>query len=557
MVFMVKEEIASLIQDAIGAAISDNSLPELVVPEIVVEHSKPEFGDYACSVALRMSRAARQSPLKLAEVIKAHIPPHSFIAAVEVAAPGFVNFRLSLDWLAKQVADIIAAGEDFGNASWGQGQRVQVEFVSSNPTGPVTIAAARGAAIGDTLANLLQAVGYKVEREFYVNDAGSRMDVFYKNLWYFYQKALGRNSTPPDPIYGAAEPVAQQLATSRPEILDLPESEAIAVLGPLGLETVLAGIKQDLAELGVQYDSWFREQSLFESGAITRTLELLRQNGHVAEKEGATWFVSTALGQEKDNVLVRSDAKKSPTYFVSDIAYHDNKFRERGFDRVINVWGADHQGHIPRLKAALNAIGLNSDDLTIVVMQTVAMRRRKPARRVGGRSAYDVNKVSLREVLDEVGADSIRYNMVGYAPESPIEFDLDVAVEQSNENPVYYVQYAHARACSTLRLATEKKIDFAQADLSLLIGTDEQILIRQMALLPEVVDDAARTLEPQRLPYYAHELAACFHSFYNNNRVIDESNLPLSQARLKLVQAVKITLARTLHLMGMQAPETL
>lgn len=548
----MRNEIGKLIQTAIESAIADGSLPELVVPEITVERAaKLEFGDYASSVALRMSRAARQSPLRLAEIIKNHVPNYPTVAAVEVAAPGFLNFRLASAWLENQIAEIVAAGENYGNSSLGQGQRVQVEFVSANPTGPVTIAAARGAAIGDTLANILEAVGYSVEREFYVNDAGSRMEVFYKNVWYYYQKAFGRNPNPPEPPYPTAEFAAKMIAQKRGDaFLNLPENEAIATIGPLGIETMLEDMRHDLARLGVNYNVWFREQNLFESGEVAHTLDILRQSGHVAEKEGATWFVSTALGQEKDNVLIRSDANKTPTYFISDIAYHNNKFRERGFNRVINIWGADHQGHIPRLKAAMTAIGLNPDDLTIIVMQMVMVNGAKMKKAHG-------NVVLLRTMLDTVGADPLRFNLVSRAAETQMDFDLDLAVKQSNENPVYYVQYAHARISSILRLAAEKNIDFSQADLSLLGNADETTLIRQMALLPEVVEEGARALEPHHLPYYAQELASKFHSFYTNNRVVDESNLALSQARLKLVQAAKVTLAKTLHLMGMHAPETM
>jgi arginyl-tRNA synthetase len=340
------------------------------------------------------------------------------------------------------------------------------------------------------------------------------------------------------------------LAASDASLLELPEAEAIAKLGTLGIEIMVQDMRRDLERMGVVYNVWFREQSLFDSGEVAQTLELLRQNGHVAEKEGAIWFVSTALGQEKDNVLIRSDTKKTPTYFVSDIAYHQNKFRKREFNRVINVWGADHQGHIPRLKAALNAIDLNPDDLTIIVMQMVTLNGTIIKKKNG-------NVVLLRDVLDLVGRDPVRFNLVSRAAETQMDFNLDLAVKQSNENPVYYVQYAHARICSILRLAAEKNIDFSQADLSLLGNGPEQNLIRQMLLLPEVIEEAARTLEPHRLPYYAQELASKFHAFYTDNRVVDEAALSLSQARLQLVEAVKITLAKTLHLMGMDAPVTM
>lgn len=549
---MIRDELGNLIQEGITASVSDNSLPELIVPEIAVEHTtKPEYGDYASSVALKMSRAARQSPARLAEVITAHIPPHPFVEKVEVAAPGFINFRLSPSWRAAQIKEALKEGENYGNLKVGQGQSVQIEFVSANPTGPVTIAAARGAAIGDTLANLLQAAGYNVEREYYVNDAGSRMDVFYRNVWYFYQRELGRNPAQPPTPYPTAEYAAKEIVQREgSKFLDLPETEALETVGPMGIEIMIDDMRRDLEKMGVNFNVWFREQSLFESGEVTETLDVLRQNGHVAEKEGAIWFVSTALGQEKDNVLIRSDAKRTPTYFVSDIAYHNNKFNKRRFNKVIDVWGADHQGHIPRLKAALSAIDLNPEDLTIIVMQMVTVNGQKMKKAFG-------NVVLLRDVLEVAGADAVRFNLVSRSADTALDFDLDLAVTQSNENPVYYVQYAHARISSILRLAAEKNLDFAEADLSLLGNEDEQALINQMALLPELIEEVSRSLEPQRLLYYAMDLAAKFHAFYTDNRVVDEANLPLSQARLQLVQAVKITLAKTLHLMGMTAPETM
>lgn len=549
---MIRDELGTLIQEGISASVSDNSLPELIVPEIAVEPaSKPEFGDYASSVALKMSRAARQSPARLAEVITAHIPPHPFVEKIEVAAPGFINFRLSPSWRTAQIQKALQEGDNYGNIEVGKGQSVQLEFVSANPTGPITIAAARGAAIGDTLANLLQAAGYNVEREYYVNDAGSRMDVFYRNVWYFYQRELGRNPTQPPTPYPTAEYAAKEIVQrDGAKYLDLSEAEALATVGPLGIEIMIEDMRGDLEKMGVNFNVWFREQSLFESGEVTETVELLRQNGHVAEKEGAIWFVSTALGQEKDNVLIRSDVKHTPTYFVSDIAYHNNKFNKRKFNRVIDVWGADHQGHIPRLKAAMSAIGLNPDDLTIIVMQMVTVNGVRIKKLTG-------NVILLRDVMEAVGSDAVRFNLINRSADTALDFNLDLAVQQSNENPVYYVQYAHARIASILRLAAEKNIDFSEADLSLLGNADEQALINQVALLPELIEETSRNLEIQRLPFYAQDLAAKFHTFYTDNRVVDETNLPLSQARLQLVQAVKITLAKTLHLMGMTAPETM
>ncbi len=555
---MIKDDVSNLIKEAIAAAISDGSLPELNSPDIVVEHpAKPEHGDYATGVAMKMARAAKMSPLKIAEIIKAHLAAPAYVSAVEVAPPGFVNLRLSQEWLTAQVGEIIAAGENFGNVDLGKGEPIQVEYVSANPTGLLPFAAARGGVLGDVLASVLGAAGYAVQREYYINDAGSRMDRFYRSAWYYYQKELGREATQPDDLYPAAEYGAKEVAhADGAKYLSLPVNEALNTVGALGIKKTLEAIRADLDDLKIHYDNWFSEQSLFANGAVDDTLTKLRESGHVAEKEGAVWFVSTALGQEKDNVLIRSNGV--PTYFISDIAYHDNKFAKRHFGKVINIWGADHQGHIPRMKASMMAMGLNPDDLTIITVQMVMINGKKMKKAHG-------NVIPLREMLDQIGSDPIRYNLAARSPDTQFDFNLDLALEQSSENPVFYVQYAHARIASIFRKAKERyeidQADFEQSgDLSLLGTPSELTLIRQLLLLPEVIEDAARTYEIHRLPQYAYRLAEALQVFYERDRVLAAKDQPLSdpaltKARLRLLLAAKTTLARTLHLMGMTAPE--
>jgi len=473
-----------------------------------------------------------------------------------VAAPGFVNFRLSQEWLTNQVAEIIGAGENFGKVDLGKGEKVQVEFVSANPTGLIPFAAARGGVLGDVLASVLRAAGYEVEREYYINDAGSRMDRFYRSAWYYYQLALGKPAKKPDDEYPTAEYAAQIIAQEEGDkYLNLPEKEAVLAVGSQGISKTLEAIKLDLDRVGIRYDHWFSEQTLFADGAVAATMQRLRENGQVAEKEGAVWFVSTALGQDKDNVLVRSNGV--PTYFISDIAYHYNKFVTRGFKQVINIWGADHQGHIPRMKAAMTAVGLNPDDLTIITVQMVMINGKKMKKAHG-------NVIPLREMLDQTGSDPIRYNMVGRSPDAQFDFNVDLALEQSSENPVFYVQYAHARIAAIFRKAQEhygiSQEDFKDGDLKLLGTPTELTLIRQLLLLPEVIEDAARTFEIQRIPQYAYRLAEALQIFYEKDRVLAPKDLPLpnpdlSKARLRLLLAAKNTLASTLHLMGMTAPE--
>lgn len=555
---MIKDDISSLIKEAITAAMSDGSLPELNTPDITVEHpAKPEHGDYATGVAMKMARAAKMPPIKIAEVIKNHLASRPYLEAVEIAPPGFVNFRLSKDWLTAQVGEIIQAGETFGNVDMGKGEKVQVEFVSANPTGLIPFAAGRGGVLGDVLASVLDAAGYLVEREYYINDAGSRMDVFYKNVWYYYQKELGRQPAEPDTPYPTAEYAATEIAREEGDkYLNMSDQEAIATIGPLGIKKMVGAIHHDLEQLRIEYDRWFSEQSLFADGSVEETLKLLRESGHVAEKEGAVWFVSTALGQEKDNVLIRSNGV--PTYFISDIAYHRNKFVTRGFGKVINIWGADHQGHIPRMKAAMTALGLNPDDLTIITVQMVMINGKKMKKAHG-------NVIPLREMLDQIGADPIRYNLAARSPDTQFDFNVDLALEQSSENPVFYVQYAHARIASIFRKAQERYgigvEDFKDSgDLSLLGTPSELALIRQLLLLPEAIEDAARTYEIHRVPQYAYRLAEALQVFYERDRVLGPKDQPLpdpalTKARLRLLLSAKIALARTLHLMGMTAPE--
>ncbi|MEK7847737.1 MAG: arginine--tRNA ligase, partial [Chloroflexota bacterium] len=455
-------------------------------------------------------------------------------------------------WLARQVEAILAAGPAYGNLRLGKGTKVQVEFVSVNPTGPLHVGHGRGAILGSTLARVLAAAGYDVQREYYVNDAGNQMDAFYRSLYARYRQVLGQPAElPPNGYVGGylldlAREIAAEMGDS---FLKLPEDEAVARLGQIGLDRMLAAIRADLEMVGVEFDLWFRERSLYREGQYDKAMALLRQGGYTAEKEGALWFASTALGEDKDNVLVRSTG--IPTYFASDVAYHYNKFVERGFDRVINIWGADHQGHVPRMKAAVSALGIDPQRLEVIITQMVALRRGEEVVKVSKRSG---ELITLRELVEEVGADACRFFFLSRSADSQMDFDLELAKKQSEDNPVYYVQYAHARIASILRLAQERGIDYSGGDVALLVSDPEQALVRQMLLLPEIVELVARTLEPHHLPHYAQELATVFHQFYKQCRVVSD-DAALSAARLKLVAAAQATLARTLGLMGMTAPE--
>jgi arginyl-tRNA synthetase len=550
---MIKQSLVKLLTQAASKAQKSGKLPSVALPEITIEHPQnPEHGDYASSLPLKLARSTGANPLTIAQDIVGLIAPSPEIETITVAPPGFINFTLSSDWLTRQVDSILAAGDAYGNIDLGRGSRVQVEFVSVNPTGPLHVGHGRGAILGSTLANVLAAAGYKVEKEYYINDAGSQMDAFYRSLYARYQQCLGTDAEVPSDGYLGKYMVdlaKEIIAEEGNRFLSLPPQEALSQLGHIGLVKIIELIKSDLERLGVSFDVWFNEKSLYDKGQYQKAMSLLREGGYIGEKEGATWFVSTALGDDKDNVVVRSDG--SPTYFASDIAYHYNKFLERKFDKVINIWGADHQGHISRMKAVVAALGIAPERLKVIISQMVTLRRGDELVRISKRSG-DI--ITLREVIDEVGADACRFFFASRTADSQMDFDLELAKKQSADNPVYYVQYAHARIASILRLAQERKISCAGGDVSLLTTEPELTLIRKMLLLPEMVEVVAHTLEPHHLAYYAQDLATIFHSFYMQCRVVSDDEA-LTKARLKLVEAAKIVLARTLHLMGMTAPD--
>jgi arginyl-tRNA synthetase len=550
---MVKQELAKCLQQAVLEAQQKGDLASAALPEVLIEHPQnPEHGDFASGLPLKLARTMKMSPMAIAEKVSEHIVPPPQIDKVWVAEPGFINFTLRDDWLSMEVESVLAAGESYGDIEMGKGERVQLEFVSVNPTGPLHVGHGRGAVLGSTLANVLTVSGYAVEKEFYINDMGNQIDNFGRSLYARYRECLDQEAAmPPDGYYGnymidLAKEIVQEQGDG---FLSLPEGEAASQLVEVGVDKMLQGIKQDLELLNVVFDRWFSERSLYQGGQYDKSMELLQSGGYVAKKENATWFESSALGEDKDNVLVRSDG--SPTYFASDVAYHYNKFLERKFDRVIDIWGADHQGHVPRMKAVLKALNCDPEQLKVIICQLVTLRRGKEIVKVSKRSG-DI--ITLKEVVDEVGSDACRFIFLSRSADSQMDFDIELAKRQSADNPVYYVQYAHARIASILDLARERKIDCSQGDVSLLTTEPELTLIRRLILLPEIVEQVAVTLEPHHLPYYAQDLATVFHSFYKQCRVVSKDEA-LTKARLKLVKAAQIALAKVLRLMGMAAPE--
>ena len=550
---MLRERLIQLLTEAATRAQKEGKLPAVVLPEITIERPQnTEHGDYASNFPLKLARIARANPMVIANELTALLPVTEEIESAIAAAPGFINFTLRNIWLSRQVDQILNDGESYGNNEMGEGKKVQVEFVSINPTGPLHVGHGRGAILGSTLVNILTASGYKVEKEYYFNDAGNQMDIFRRSLYARYLQSLNIQTEVPENGYQGNYMInlaKEIIAEYGDKFQKLTESEALAKLGDIGIGKVKDKIKKDLEQLRVEFDVWFREQSLYENGQYEKVMGLLRKGGFLAEKEGATWFVSTSLGEDKDNVVVRSNG--APTYFATDIAYHYNKFIERHFEKVIDIWGADHQGHVPRMKAVVAALGIDPEQLQIIIHQMVTLRRGGELVRVSKRTG---DLITLEEVMDEVGVDACRFFFLARSASSQMDFDLELAKKQSQENPVYYVQYAHARIASIMRLVDERKISYTDGDTSLLTTEPELTLIRKLLNFPELIEMATVTLEPHHLAYYAQELATTFHAFYKDCRVVTD-NEALTKARVKLVMASKLILVKTLHLMGMNAPD--
>jgi arginyl-tRNA synthetase len=561
----IKHHLAELVKQAIAKAQTAGELPAFALPDVFVERpQKKEWGDFATSLPLKLAREAKRAPIQIAQVIAAHVPSDETVAKVEASAPGFVNFTLSDAWLAGQVDEIHAAGARFGDLQPERRLNVQVEHVSVNPTGPMHVGSGRNGAIGDTLANVLEAAGHQVQREFYTNDNGSQVRHLGESVYARYAQALGRNEVLPENGYQGAYVVemGKQFAQEYGEkFLKMQRVQAIRELGALGMQVVLEQLRTTLDKMNVHFDRWFSERSLYTDGTFAQCMQMLKDKGLVFEKDGATWFAAQALGEDKDAVLIRSpqviaDPDERPTYLASDVAYVWNKLALRKFDRAIYVWGADHHGDVPRVLAAARALGLDPDRVTLLLYQFVTLKRSGEAVRMSKRTG---DFVTLDELIDEVGPDAVRFMLISQSANATIDFDLDVAVKHSLENPVYYVQYAHARIASILRKAIDSGVSADGGNVALLTHPAELELIRAIMRFPEIVELAATKLEPHHLPHYAIELAGIFHSFYKQCRVIssDPADAEISRARLKLVAVAKNTLARALNLMGVTAPETM
>ena len=566
MTVLVRDRIAELIKTAVTAAQAANALPGFPVPPIELARPKvAAHGDYSSNIGMAVAKAAKLPPLKIAETIVAHLPAAEFVGKVDVAAPGYINVTLSETWLANQVGAIVQAGPAWANLSIGQSLDVQVEHGSANPTGPLTIGSGRNVVIGDTLANLFEACGYQVHREYYVTDVGSKVRKFGATLYARYAQALGLDELLPSEFYPGDFLIEMGKDFAREfgdKYVNVPRDEALQTLGEIGTQRVLEHVKQTCEKLNIHYHNWYSERSLYDSGLFARVYKMLEEKGMLVEKDGAIWFASPELGEDNDAVIIRSaqiipNPEDRPTYFASDIAYVWDKLVLRGFDKAVYVWGADHHGDKPRVLAAAKALGLDPKRVGILLYQLVTVMKDGVEQR-GSKSAG--NAVALHDVIEDVGADAVRFMLLTRTIDSKLLFDLTLAKEHSDKNPVYYVQYAHARIASILRLAAERLASVtlpSEPDLQLLTHPAEFALIRKMLELPVVIDQAVRDLAPHHLTYYAQDLGSAFSQFYRDCKVVDADAPALSAARLQLCYAAKITLARTLALMGMSAPEAM
>jgi len=553
----VLEQFYQKVKDAIAdAAVAAGLAERDRLPEFVVEVPREKtHGDLATNAAMQLTRIAKRNPRQIAEAILEHLDrSKASIVSAEIAGPGFINFRLDKSYLYPVIESVLAQKERYGSLRQEKPRRVNIEFVSANPTGSLHLGHARGAAVGDALANLLEFAGNEVTREYYINDAGNQVANLAKSIEARYRQALGQEAEMPEDGYYGEDIVgfAKELAEQEGDkLLALPDEERFQKLRAYGLEKELNKIKRDLDRFGVRFDIWYSETSLYEQGRVEAALEALKEQGYVYEQDGAVWLKTTAFGDDKDRVLVKNDG--SYTYLTPDIAYHMDKYN-RGYDELINIWGADHHGYIPRMKAAMVALGNDPGKLTVLIAQMVSLFQNGEKVKMSKRTG---KAVTMEELMDEVGVDAIRYFFTMRSMDTHLDFDMDLAVSTSNENPVYYVQYAHARICSIFRQAEEQGIRLlpvSEAPLHRLTAEHEFELLRKMGELPGVIADAAANYAPYQVIRYLYEIASLFHSYYRAERVITE-DAEQSQARLQLLAALRIVLANCLRLVGVSAPE--
>ena len=547
----VQQSIKTALKEAI---IKAEIVTEEQIPEIQLETPRDKAnGDFATNIAMQLTKLAKKNPRQVAEAIIASIDmAGTMMEKIDIAGPGFMNITVRKDYLQDVVKAVLTEAENYGRTTAGTGVKIQVEFVSANPTGDLHLGHARGASVGDSLCNVLDFAGYDVAREYYINDAGNQIHNLAVSIEVRYFEALGLEKEMPENGYRGKDIIdiaADLVKEHGDKFVSMSDEDRYKEFRAHGLKIELAKLQKDLADFRVGFDNWFSETSLYENGKIDIALEKLRANGHIFEEEGATWFRSTTFGDDKDRVLIKSDG--SFTYLLPDIAYHEDKL-VRGFDQLINIWGADHHGYIPRMKAAIEALGYEREKLEVSVIQMVQLYKDGEKMKMSKRTG---KAVTMRELVEEVGLDAVRYFFGMRSGDSHMDFDLDLAVSQSNENPVFYAQYAHARICSILRSAETQGMKASTDLLDLLQSEKELDLLKKVGDFPQVVADAAKLRAPHRVTTYIQELASTFHSFYNADKVLDAERVDLSEARLALVTSARQTIANALRLIGVAAPE--
>jgi arginyl-tRNA synthetase len=554
----MKHLLERIILQALTSAYENGLFTSPNFPDFVIETPKNlTHGDYSCNVAMVSAAVQKMPPRKIAESIIQHIQnTEGLIDRVDIAGPGFVNFYLRPESWTRFVKKVHEQGVRYGSENIGNGKKIQVEFVSSNPTGPLHVGHGRGAAVGDSVSNILSFCGYSVQKEYYINDSGRQIATLGRSVFIRYQEILGESVRFPDDCYQGdyiREIAGRILDMKGPDLLDEPDEKAVMFCARYAADLILEGMKADLALFGVVFDRWFSEQGLYDSGKVTSVIESFRNRNIIYEKDGALWFDTTSHGDEKDRVVVRQNGQT--TYFASDIAYHYDKF-DRGFEKVIDVWGADHHGYIPRVTAAIVSGGYRKDQFEVILVQLVSLLRAGTPVAMSTRAG---EFVTLRDVIQEVGKDAARFIFLTRSSDNTLEFDLELAKQKTNDNPVYYVQYVHARICSIVRKSAEMAIiDIVPTQESLCrLNTPEDIaLIKMLIKFPETVRFSAELLEPHRITFYLMELAAAFHAYYNRQRVLTD-DLSLTHARLYLMKAVQQIIANGLSLLGVSAPESM
>ena len=553
-------ELKNIIEQAVKKAVSNGALPEAEMPQFNIEKpANKDNGDYSTNVAMAGARAFKKAPRMIAEAIVSCIDlDGTAFERVEIAGPGFMNFFLSQQFYSNVLKDVFSCGKDYGKSDYGQGKRVLVEFVSANPTGPMHIGNARGGAIGDCLASVLDWAGFSVNREFYVNDAGNQIEKFATSLEVRYLQHYDPSIELPEDAYHGQDIVEHAenfIKEYGDKYVNADSKERRKALVDFALPKNIAGLERDLGRYRITYDKWFRESTLHNDGSVQRVIDALKEKGVTYEQDGALWFKASEYGNDKDIVLVRANGL--PTYIVPDIAYHYNKLVTRGYDKAIDVLGADHHGYVPRMKAALTALGLDASRLVCVIMQMVRLVREGETIKLSKRSG---KAITLNTLIDEVPLDAARFFFNLREPNSHFDFDLELAAKQSSENPVCYVQYAHARICSIIKKAQEQGVELktpSDDELALLNSKEEKDLIRHLSLLTDEIVSAAKSYDPAKITHYVIELATLFHKFYNAQRVMLDDNEGLMQARLFLCKAVKDTIYNILTMLKITAPEVM